>query len=295
VFFLIVLFAAPLTQIVRTYNQNPFPYKQSPLYQSESIRESIGENQADFNADYKPVYDNISGGPYSLKFYVFKIAEPFTAALYGVKNVFNGGFWSVTAVVALAIPLLFALLFGRMYCGYICPWSLIVNLNLKIQKKLFNRVPKSSASMLNENSKWRRYYEIILLLLIFTNPWVLQYLLPAALLQQGYSDWILFGSGAFWLIGLLGLLLFEIASPAYYCRNLCPSVLFLSWFGKVRYFSLGYAQHTKCDKGCDLCDEECWLGLNPKTKAQDAACDLCSRCVSVCPTKRLTIVKKKSK
>jgi ferredoxin-type protein NapH len=285
--------STPVSQIVRTFHQDPQPYKESPLLRNNIIRDFLIEHSIDFKHVWSLIYDEISGGAYSVKFFSLKIAEPMTSFFLVLRNSINIEFWNWTAVVSIFIPLLFVFLFGRIYCSFICPWSMISNFSIWINEKFFKRYPDLSSSISEKYIPiWKKYYTLILGTLILFNPIIIQYILPPAIIQNGWSDFILFGNVALWLIIFFILLIFEIIKPTFFCKMLCPTGIFLSIAGKFRVFQLGYIKKNKCDKDCVLCNEKCWLGIDPKINAKDSACDLCARCIKVCPTSRLTIKKK---
>ena len=293
-FFVYLILSTPLSQVVRTFRQDPQPYMESPLIRNNDIREYLFENDISLKKKWSVIYDDISGGAYSLKLYGLKVTEPLTSFLLIIRNSYNLNFWNWTVVISISIALLFALLFGRIFCSFICPWSMIANLSLKLHFFLFKKYPKFSASLDNKFvPKWQKYYILILSVLLLFNPIFLQYILPPAIIQNGWSDYILYGDIALWLILFFGLLIVEFIKPTFFCRMLCPTGIFLSWVGRIRVFQLSYAKKTKCELNCVQCIDKCWLGLDPKVHANDSACDLCARCINVCPTSRLTIKRKK--
>lgn len=294
-FFLLLIFSTPLSQIIRTFHQDPQPYKESPLLRNNTIRYFLIEHSIELKKTWSFIYDDISGGAYSVKFFSLKIVEPMTSFFLVIRNSLNIDFWNWTAIISISIPLLFVLLFGRIYCSFICPWSMISNLSIKIHEKIFKKYPKFPASITGKNIPiWKKYYILILGTLILFNPILIQYILPPSIIQNGWSDYILFGDIALWLLIFFALLVFEIINPTFFCKMLCPTGIFLSLAGKIRFLQLAYVKKNKCEKGCVLCNEKCWLGIDPKINAKDSACDLCARCVKVCPTNRLTIKKKDS-
>ena len=201
--------------------------------------------------------------------------------LYSLKLVFTPEVISSIMLIAFLLPLAVAVLFGRVFCGYICPASAIVNFNLKIQKKYFKRSPQYSG---HGSGKWSTLHYVFFALtftLLFLNPVFIQYVLPPAILQHAVSDFILFGGFSLWLMLFLVFIIFEIAQPAYFCRKLCPTGMMLTLLGKKRVVSLQYQKGVHCATNCHLCNEKCWLGLAPKNHATDSACDLCQRCVTV--------------
>ena len=277
---LALLVSAPLFQLVRTLRQDPYPYFQSPLIQNVVIRESLLATDRFLKPVIKLYYDDLSGGPYAINIYSIRLTEPLTALLYAAHNSIQPAAWDWIYFFSAALPLLFALFLGRVYCGYICPMSLIVSLNLRLQKKHLRRSPGFnpgySASVRDSGPGRLKLFLLLgLFLILALNPLLLQYVLPPAQMQHGLSDFILFGGLSLWSTLFFLTLLLEVFKPAYFCRKLCPTGLFLTFAPKKRLFSLAHKKGVACEKGCLDCNEECWLGLNPKANPDDEACDLC--------------------
>ena len=290
-FIILILFLSPLFQLVRTFRQDPYPYPSSPAVETEWSRNFLINYDRWLRASLDPIYENVSGGPYTLKFFPVIFTEPLTVTVQAVNSVLHPQSWNWVFITTLIIALGIALLFGRVFCGYICPMSLIVSINLKIQRKLFGREIKAQAPAGTMfKNKVRVAYMAVLLLLIITNPLVLQYLLPPAIFQHSVSDYLLWGGWTLWAALFFGLIVFELSKPGYFCRYLCPTGIFLSVLGKLKVFRLKHDADMSCPKGCMLCMDECWLGLSPMARINDPRCDMCSRCLDHCPTGRIKFI-----
>ena len=286
---ILVMVLAPLSQIIRTFRQDPAPYTESPVYGNFILNSILGSIDHPLRNFLKIFYNDITGGPYSLKFYFLHLAEPLTAFVHTIVNLFHPSVWNVYMAFSFAIPLAIALLFGRIYCGYVCPMSAVVSSNIKFQKKFFNRkITRTSASPLRQ-PRFRMYFFYAVMGLSLAQPMILQYLIPPSLMQNASMDYVLFGGLTFWTALLLLVLSFEAAMPSYFCRNLCPTGLFLNLPGEMRLLKIDYVSGNRCLQDCTLCNDSCWLGLNPRGHADDPACDLCHRCVEICPQNRLTV------
>ncbi len=281
IFIITLLILSPLLQIVRTFRQDPYPYLESPVTQNKTAQKFLLKYDHSIRDALDPVYSDISGGPYAINIFGVHFLEPLTMTVNFLSRIFEPQTWGLVFMVTSVLVLFLALIFGRVYCGYICPMSLIASLNQKLQRKLFKRT-------VSYKTKSNLYYITFISIFIIMFPLALQYLLPPALMQHAISDYILFGGLSLWAVILFLVLVFELILPGFYCQKLCPTGLFLSFIGLFSPVRLHFKKNVKCDKHCMLCLDNCWLGLKPKTVLNDPSCDLCHRCVSVCPVNRLT-------
>jgi polyferredoxin len=225
-FFIFILLVSPLFQVIRTFWQDPYPYIQSPLTQYPALQAYLVEHATGWREMFGVSLVNVSGGPYSLRIFGIHFVEPLTAFISSINHLVSFQALNLTALISFMLPLLVALVFGRIYCGYICPMSTLVALNLKMQKFLFGREPSYSGSHSKGSSSVRLLILTVISILLIFNPFVLQYILPASLMQHAVSDVVLYGGMSIWLIILSGLLVIELAAPAFFCRKLCPTGFF---------------------------------------------------------------------
>ena len=82
-------------------------------------------------------------------------------------------------------------------------------------------------------------------------------------------------------------LILEVFYPGIFCQRLCPTGAFLRLISRLRILKLTHEPKAGCLKGCNLCNDACWLHLNPRTRSENPDCDSCQRCTVKCPTTRL--------
>jgi ferredoxin len=75
--------------------------------------------------------------------------------------------------------------------------------------------------------------------------------------------------------------------PGEFCKSACPLGLLLGRTSRIAVFRV-HAEHLDCLEDCENCLSACDLSLDP-THGTAADCNLCGRCISVCPAKKLTI------
>lgn len=191
-------------------------------------------------------------------------------------------------LVAWAIPVALALVAGRIYCGWMCPFGCLA----RGLAGLLERLPWRVGSYAAPRHRWLRFVVLSVALLLGATggQLALVLLLPHLLVQQTiYAMWLMGGGGAA-LGALAGLLVVGIMlGPTVYCAAVCPTGAALSLPGRHRRVRLAVVQPSACGARCDLCDRACWLHLHPSEGEPGADCDNCARCVAVCPRDNLRI------
>lgn len=231
--------------------------------------------------------DLLRGGGIAADYFSIALMDPLAGALALLSSHTT---WR--ALLALALPVLIAVLAGRLFCGWLCPFGIFA----RGTDRLLAYVP------------WRPHWQIpprrplrwvvlsgaIIAGLLGVH--LLLYLsLPYLLLQQAvYAGWLL-GGGSAVLAVLLGLLVAGLLlGPTGYCATLCPTGATLSLLGRLRPLRLGMAAPSACGAHCNLCDEACWLHLDPASGDAGPDCDLCMRCVAACPRSNLRVTVSKT-
>jgi MauM/NapG family ferredoxin protein len=222
--------------------------------------------------------------------------------------------------ILAAVVLLLTLLFGRAWCGWICPLGTVLDIFApQVGRKNQPAIPE----------RWRAIKHILLIALlgsaVFGSLWLL-WLDPIALLTRALAeglwpaldhtvnalenllyaapalqpavdafdaaarpallpDWPIYSSSgvlaALTLAVLIGL---NFAAPRFWCRYLCPLGAGLGWLSKVAIFRRA-VDSTACTD-CAACARVCPTGtIRPeRNNASDPAeCTMCMKCVSACP------------
>ncbi len=190
------------------------------------------------------------------------------------------------AWLAVGLPVLLALLAGRVFCGWFCPFGTLA----RGLGRLLDRL--RSARFRIPDSRPVRWLVLAAALgggLVGSH--ALLYLsLPHLLVQQTvYSAWLLGGGSA--ILGVfIGLLIAAtLFGPTTYCATICPTGALLCGLGRWRPVRLRIARVQDCGLHCTQCDRACWLQLHPATGDPGPDCDLCARCAGACPRSDLRI------
>lgn len=190
----------------------------------------------------------------------------------------------------LGLLLLFALAFGRMICGWLCPFGLV--------QDLLHRVPVPKLGKRSWMRPLTRFRWAMLILagagayLAFLvtgtgKPLFCAYICPAGMLEGALPLMALrpeLFQAAGWLTAWKGAILavFLIAMTAVYrpfCRFVCPLGLWYGFWNRLALF--GVAVDESACVHCGRCASICPMDAEI---AGDAHCISCGRCVTACPT-----------
>ena len=184
----------------------------------------------------------------------------------------------------LGTLLLFGLLFGRMICGFLCPFGFLQELLFCLPVK------KIKKSRITRAFSYLKYGILILFVIVIPvvtlTPGFCKFICPAGTLEAGLplvlaDDAIREQIGWLfsWKVYVLVLcILLCAACYRAFCRFLCPLGAIYSFFGPAAFFGI-CVDKEKCT-GCNACIRVCKMD----TKAiADHECIHCGECKSICP------------
>lgn len=230
-------------------------------------------------------------------------------------------------IVALMLPalftLLFSLVFGRSFCGWICPMGTVVD-----GGAYFLPPPKGPAG--NDLRAIKYYLLVFILVAACLGLPMAGYLDPFSLLVRAFSfalypafdfavssffgftyrhapDWvnaatepvyellkkfILPFSHKVYALSLFSLLLFAMVlvlnhwQRRFFCRNLCPLGALLALVSRFSWL-VAQGGDEQCGK-CRLCRAICRMGaIDEDRRISPADCTLCLDCLALCPRNRI--------
>ncbi len=219
--------------------------------------------------------------------------------------------------------LLFTPVFGRFFCGWMCPLGTLLDITSKIVKSPNNRKADKFEKL--RSLKFALLVGLLILALFSVHLWgyidplsifnralaILFYPLftlfaETALLTLSNLPWV--ESPAYWLYDsyktifmpenqahyqqvlwiffFVGLILAaEKLSRRFWCRYLCPAGALLGFLSQFRLF--GRTVHSSCPV-CGICQTECKMGAIPANDVlhtNKVECIQCFSCASACPEK----------
>ena len=193
------------------------------------------------------------------------------------------------------ILLLYSILFGRMICGWLCPFGLVQELLHKIP------TPKLKKSPVTRVLSYLKYVILVFFVLIvpimyaFRNtplPAFCKYICPAGTLEGGIgllsnavneSYFSMLGPLFTWkFLLMVSILAGCVFIFRLFCRFICPLGALYGLFNKLSVFGVK-VDNSKCTN-CGLCLNHCKVDIK---EVGDQECISCGECIGVCPTKAI--------
>ena len=201
-----------------------------------------------------------------------------------------------TIYYILGILLLYCILFGRMLCGWACPFGLIGELLYKIKS------PKLKKSPVTRLLSFFKYVVLVFFVLIVPITYAIRkvplpafckYICPVGTIEGGLgllsnkvnnSLFSLLGPLFTWKFMLMiSVVVGSIFIFRLFCRFLCPLGALYGLFNKISVFGVK-VDEEKCTH-CNLCVAQCKVDIK---HVGDQECIACGECIPVCPTKAIS-------
>ena len=207
--------------------------------------------------------------------------------LGALQNSFQnkGIFFYIFGILAL-----YGVMFGRMICGWFCPFGLFQDLLHKI------KTPKLGKSVITRTLSYFKY--IILAVFVFglagvgIYPAFCKYICPAGILegafgivpQNNFQQLSGLGDLFTWkLVLAISIIVACIFVYRAFCRFICPLGAIYSLFNRFSFFGIKLNK-DKCTS-CGKCISKCKVDIK---RVGDHECISCGECISVCPTKAIS-------
>lgn len=198
---------------------------------------------------------------------------------------------------ALGFLTVFAALFGRAVCGFLCPFGLFQDLLDKIPfKKKWKRLPGEKILRLGKFVMLVLFVILLPMLVLDIvgqgSPWFCKYICPSGTLSGAFlliKNPLLRNTLGFlyaWkMFILIGITLLSTILYRPFCRYLCPLGGFYGLFNKISFYR--YTIEEKDCIRCGKCQEACPFEIPTYDTPNAVDCIRCGRCVDVCPTECL--------
>ena len=226
--------------------------------------------------------DAVKGNTWSGTFWGLKLSDPLAAL--GQMAAGRTLYWPF--LITALIPVAFTALFGRFFCGWICPATLLYELNGNFASWLRWAGLKPGNRYFDKRIK----YGVLALGVIgsaVTGSVLVAAVYPPAIIgREIYYAIALggFGAGMVFFLATLGFDL--LVARRGFCRYLCPGGALYSLLGRYRVVRIRRIVENCND--CAKCNAICEFGLDPLRDGFGQECNNCSACIAVCPTDALT-------
>jgi len=184
-------------------------------------------------------------------------------------------------------------LFGRLVCGFLCPFGLLQDLLHKIPF-----VKKIKTFPFDKQLRYLKYAILLIFVLalpLFATtaagigiPWFCKYICPAGTLMAGLplitlNPWMqgVIGVLFFWKLGILiFIVLLSIVIFRPFCKYICPLGAIYAMFNKVSLFRYRVSKEKCVD--CKVCNKACEMNISPYTQTNHPECIRCGDCKKAC-------------
>ena len=188
--------------------------------------------------------------------------------------------------------LLYSIMFGRMICGWLCPFGLVQEWLYKL------KTPKVKKSPITRVLSYLKYVILVVFAIIVPVLYALRdtplpafckYICPAGTLEGGMtllsnkvnnSFFEMLGPIFTWkFLMMVSILVGCIFVFRLFCRFLCPLGALYGLFNKISVFGITLNRDKCVD--CNKCIAHCKMDIH---QVGDQECISCGECAAVCPT-----------
>ncbi|MCF6314467.1 MAG: 4Fe-4S binding protein [Verrucomicrobiales bacterium] len=211
---------------------------------------------------------------------------PFTDPVAALSVLAKNHRWELGFALGLIIPLSLAFIFGRVFCSYICPASLLFFTISRI-RKLLSPIFYFPDLKMNRGFSWGILAGGLVMAVYFSHGiWI--FILPYFAVGQTIYAGIASGTLS---VALGSLILFSaldlFLGKQFTCRYVCPTGRLLGFIGRKSPITIQRDAST-CLDSCQSCIDVCPMKVQPKYD-ESIDCSICGECLTVCPPQCLSI------
>lgn len=198
------------------------------------------------------------------------------------------------AFYVLGFLMIVGAIFGKLVCGWLCPFGLVQDLLYKIP--FFKKLKKLPGDKFLKYLKYVILVVFVILLPLFAvdifgqgKPWFCEYIcpsgtlgagIPLAILNEGIRSVI--GWLYAWKVAILAVIIFlSILVYRPFCRYLCPLGAIYGLFNPISLYRYKIDE-TKCTR-CGACQKSCKIDIRAFETPNSTECIRCGDCIKACP------------
>jgi ferredoxin-type protein NapH len=195
---------------------------------------------------------------------------------------------------AFGFLLLFGALFGRLVCGFLCPFGFIQDLLYRIRNRKLQLAARIDRPLRLLKYALLLFLVILLPMLLnnqfgFSTPFYCQWVCPAGTLAGGIplilANESLRASLGFLFSWKMAILLLVIVGSILvyrpFCKYLCPLGAIYALCNRFSIYQMHVDQHKCTD--CGRCEESCGMNVAVRQNINSPECIRCGKCREVCP------------
>lgn len=189
--------------------------------------------------------------------------------------------------------LLLGVLFGRLICGFLCPFGFVQDLLHKIPSPKPN--PPRRLDRALRRGKYVSLAAVLILPAVLTDafgigePFFCKYVCPAGTLEGGVplllANPALRAAAGFLFSWKMGLLILMLAGSVLlyrpFCKYLCPLGAVYGLLNRFSVYQMRVDQSACIRCGC--CERACKMGVDVTGNINSAECIRCGACKEACP------------
>lgn len=209
----------------------------------------------------------------------------FVSPLEGLESLLITKSVYMPALVGMLIPVLLALLLGRVFCSWVCPVTFLLEITDRLRRWLTHRPYLRNRLVVAKKVLWFVLIAEIVVSMVLGAP-LFVFLSPPGLVGRELMMLVFFKTLALEGILLVVIVLLELVTRRFFCRSFCPLGGLLALIGSRRRV-LVKVNHENCTD-CGLCTRTCPMGLHPHLgEGESAYCWNCGECLDSCNYKAL--------
>jgi NapH/MauN family ferredoxin-type protein len=215
---------------------------------------------------------------------------PFGAAESLLTKIVSGNYlqriWT-SSFILMAITIVVTLVFGRVFCSYLCPLGAVQEWLRALGRKIGLKKDIKLPAVIDRYARYLKYPVLVLVV-------YLSYLTGDLFFRNydPYNAMMHFGNEfdekipAYAILGAIAVS--GLISKNWWCRYLCPLGAFLGILKKISPFKI--KRDTSTCVSCGNCHHVCPANLDVDKKeiTRSADCISCQNCVSECPESSLS-------